>query len=779
MPEESYLVKLVADRKAAEESKRVIEGVKTEFKQLGTVGQEVGKRLGEINRTAKIDALGTEFGKLARKIKDTDEAAKQLRDRLYDVGASSDEIRRATDAFASSGGGTRGSALRLLGSQGRALPSMQIPGLGIGTDQVSNIVRMGGALAELTEKMGISERALKAGAGAAALLAAALLILSVRFRDVKAAADAELNARESALRLLQKGNAEEIQLRINELAEKRRINELIAKDSNASLQALRDGIRQQFGDIALAQSEINATLGTGAGELASAKEQASEANQALQSTSVELELLTNISGLSAQSTADLAEQEANLNYARERAVQLGQDVSDRLNAELEVQRFLKTASVESLDARKQALDDEIASTAAAIDELGKLALAEERGSEAFELLRKQTESLVDKYDSLRATQAAFSDGLVEEAARRNDAMKAQKDAAKDLAKVDADVSSAISKQGDDLKKIADKYAESFTKLAEAYKMANDEANRRAAEEIAKTGRTRADKDLESRLELDRKLDEVNKETADKLVAAETKRQETLEKIRNEFALSEANAIQDRNAVALDAAQRKRDADLAEAEKQKTSDIEQIQESAEARRKEIEADFKFQQEQTKRQRAAEDRERQIAWRNEAEQRRRKLHADQDQLSAAMRNDLLQRNQAYRQQITDLRNYLVERINIDQGYFGQVLAYAQQTKDRLNTILGLGSRRSTIPPADRNELPPQRAPGAPPMTPFATGGYTRYGGMALLHPGEMVLNRRQQAGLGGITLNVSGLGMGRQAVIREVSVQLGKVLDAAGM
>jgi len=50
------------------------------------------------------------------------------------------------------GGGTgRGGAITQFGSKLRQLPSIQLPGLGIGTDQVANIIRMAGALNEAAQ----------------------------------------------------------------------------------------------------------------------------------------------------------------------------------------------------------------------------------------------------------------------------------------------------------------------------------------------------------------------------------------------------------------------------------------------------------------------------------------------------------------------------------------------------------------------------------------------------------------------------------------------------
>ncbi len=775
-----YLIKLKADAQAAANTRRKFKEVFGEVEtELKTIKTELSRTMDQVSRTNRIEALGVEFGKLANKIKDTDKATAELTIRLHQMGATSAEIEQAGRAFAGASDQTRGARLRAIGSAGRALPSMQIPGLGIGTDQISNMIRMGGAISDIAETAGISTKSILGVSAAAAALAITFAVLHARFKEVKAAADAELNARDTALRLLQKGNVEEIQARINELAEKKRINQQIADDSNNFLKQFKEDIRNTFGDAGYNVADFQATFGIGAGELAAAREQAAEANKVLSETTAELDLLTGISGLSAQTTADLAAQEERLNMQRQIAVMQGQEVLDRLNAELEVQRFLKTASVEALDERRKGILAEIAATTDAINELEDLKLAQERGSEAFAALQNDVDGLIAKHDALQATYNAFGQTIVGETALRNDQMKAQEAAAKDLEKISDDVNDAIEKNADDLKKIADRYTESFNKLAEAYKLANDEASRRDKEERDKLGRTRADKDLEDRIELEAKLDKVNDDILEQSAEAEEKRQQALERIRNEFALSEAQAIQDRDAVALDAAIKKRDSDTAEANSQLEADVTQIQENAAAKRKQIQDDFNQDQIVLRLQRAAQDRERDIANRNDAEARRRKYMYDQDQLAAAQRNDLLQRNQAFAKQLTDLNTYLTTRMNTEKGYFGTILAYAQTVKNKIGSILGTGSSSSGMKPADKSPFP-ERPPGAPPMTPFATGGFTQKGGMALLHPGEVVLNPQQQRGLmGGVNIAVNGVGLNKAGVIREVVTQLDRMLVAAGM
>lgn len=125
-----------------------------EQRRLAATGATgVQKELAAIARSDQIQKIGAEMGLLAKKTKDTAAAAADLSKKLSGIGASQDEIRAASSAFSDAQSG-QGATNRLAraGSELRALPSTQIPGLGIGTDAVGNFLRLGGALAGVSEK---------------------------------------------------------------------------------------------------------------------------------------------------------------------------------------------------------------------------------------------------------------------------------------------------------------------------------------------------------------------------------------------------------------------------------------------------------------------------------------------------------------------------------------------------------------------------------------------------------------------------------------------------
>lgn len=355
----------------------------------------------------------------------------------------------------------RGRNLARIGSEIRQLPSTQIPGLGIGTDAIGNVLRLGGAIGRITEAAGISGKALIGASVAGGVLAGALLILTTRFNDVKRAAQADADARTNALRLLQSNNKEEIQARINTLTEQRRINQEIAQDANANLQALRDGIRTQLGDAALLQSEFNALIGTGAGELAALKDGAAKANEALNATSVELDVLQSASGLAAQSVADLAAQEAHLKAVRSQQTEFIAELTREMNAEAEARRAIATGTSKQVQDRLKELSDEIIANAAYVEKLRERALADKAAGEENQLLIDEINKVAAATDALSETYDALNNDTV------TAAIKAR-EAAEEQAKIRDESISATKKYLDDVANIEEKNFEARAAIEGRY-----------------------------------------------------------------------------------------------------------------------------------------------------------------------------------------------------------------------------------------------------------------------------------------------------------------------
>jgi hypothetical protein len=122
-------------------------------KQIQSSAVTLQGELAKIGRADTIGQLAVKYGIVAKKTKDATSAAQQLNEELKKINATESEISGAAGTFAQTAGS--GNRLARIGSELRALPSTQIPGLGIGTDQVASILRLSGALGQVSEKVGV------------------------------------------------------------------------------------------------------------------------------------------------------------------------------------------------------------------------------------------------------------------------------------------------------------------------------------------------------------------------------------------------------------------------------------------------------------------------------------------------------------------------------------------------------------------------------------------------------------------------------------------------
>lgn len=112
-----------------------------------------------------VDMLNKEVKDLREELLRTGKEADKTAKSLSDMAKTRDEINKLDeeleqlDADAAPDRQSAGTGLRQFGRELRNLPSMQIPGLGIGTDAIANITRMTGSLVDLSEKSAIAAAA--------------------------------------------------------------------------------------------------------------------------------------------------------------------------------------------------------------------------------------------------------------------------------------------------------------------------------------------------------------------------------------------------------------------------------------------------------------------------------------------------------------------------------------------------------------------------------------------------------------------------------------------
>jgi hypothetical protein len=648
---------------------------------------------------------------------------KEFDDLRKSIGKAADEKKRLETAAPNSGAGGK-----LLGATGRAADAIA-PQVGGAIRAFEDIKEFGTSLSD------VGKLAVGAGVGIGAA-AVALTALQAQAQKVKEAATIELNARAEVIAFIQTATQAEIEARRDELRQKQAIAQAVANDA-ASVLAQTEAQTNVIG-------KLNATLGTNQGELSAAREAADNANKALGETNTALTLLDQAAAAGFASTRDLAlaEQELADVRAKERSagvIATAQQLID-LSAKTRAEQAL---SVDQITARLEASKAEAGALQFAIN---SLVLS---GDKSEDVAKKLTEYQV-ALGRLGAEQARLTDTvlpLAEARERETESAKAQIDAQKELAKVNGDLQSLQAKKTEDLAAIADKYAQSLSELNDAFDQANRDAEAEKQQQLA---------DLGKQLQQDQ-ADSALKFTQDRIKIEEDYQKRIVE-IQREFTRSSTQAIQDRDAVALDAAERKRESDLTDAADGRK---EQLRE----RERQYKEELRTLQVNNQRQLA----ELNASYQREAQQRAAKLANDQRQLADAQSREIAQRTAAYNKQLAELQKYLATNNSLWQQAGQALVNYAKSVKDAITANLNGGNAgvaNGAITPS--------------PTNPIDLGGIFGGGGSrSLSSSGGTGLRAPTSTSVGGgVSVAVNGVGMGKGAVIREVTKQLDTLLTDAG-
>jgi hypothetical protein len=751
-----FLIRVLADVSAARKSAADIRAVKGELQSLGDTGSQVNKKLADIGRLNSLDALGTKLGAAAAKTGEFDKKVEELIARLRTLGATSSEIDRATDAFStasSGGGGGRTNGLTAIGTKIRSLPSTQIPGAGgLATDAIGNILRVLGALPPVALPV-------IAGLGA---IAGALALMNKSLEEGRTALKAALEASNAYYKSVQELTSAQAKAQIVELE---KANAALKAANEEQARAAIAGVNEttnNFSGLLSVLDTLNVGIGQGARALLLQQDGTLQVTDSIKvntdemkKNQIEIDRLS--AGLTENAFAanDAAEAEKALAAIRD---QLADEAIARYKRD---QDLLRNATAEAVQKLIDGLTDENAAIQTILDEVerGARNISPEKLKEYNDLLAKNSIDIQDLTNNILGVAAARD--------AEKQAIKDQEAAMKDLQKVADDIANAEAKRQSDIEAINDRTAESMRKLKESLAEANKEAEIRARQEADKVGRLRADEDLKNQLDLQYKLSKVDEDISEAAIKAEIDRQEAIERVRAEFGRSSARAIQDRDAVALAAAEDKRNQDLAAAQKDYDKEIKQSEEVAEKKRKDILADYEHQRKIEALQRAAQDRERRIAEQNDSAARRRKFEADMIQLRNAQIADINARNAAYVKTISDLQKHLTDYKTAHTTMGAEVLKFYQKLKSDLTSILGgsggsTGGGASLVPPG------PITGPGGFGPTPNSVGSDV-FGGFGAF--------RGAQANGLNIPINVAG-GMSRAQVVQTVVGELNATLKAAG-
>lgn len=354
-----------------------------------------------------------------------------------------------------------------------------------------------------------------------------------------------------------------------------------AKDRQAEVKAQLDQLAAEKAANEQARQEILAGLDedTNAGLVGllgthglGAFNKAAEENQAeTEKAAAELEGLNKLLDENAFAANDAAAAEKLL--AEERTKGLIAEVQAAAALRLEIDSLKASATSGQIEDMIAATQREIAVRQQEIRDLNALVGATEEGRAQIDALRVEIENLSDKERLLKEEVVGVVAAREREIAAlqaQNDLLKTTQDKAREVAATQKQFNEAIkgleqqtTKQREQIiQQSADRILDIETRLADGVagalrdaERANDAARRKLDDDIAKVGQEEADQEIAFR-----------QETADRINDLEERAADERKRILRDFNRSANQAIQDRDAVALDQARQTRDDALEDSEK---------------------------------------------------------------------------------------------------------------------------------------------------------------------------------------------------------------------
>lgn len=403
-----------------------------EVKKLGTTTVSLQQELGKLSRTDQLQKLGADMGALAKKTGDVGAAVTDLTKKLNALGATEDEIKGVATAFneaQSAGDGGGGNLLQKAGTSLRGLPSVQIPGTGIGTDAIGNITRLTGALGEasgataamasvttaLTPVLGATAAGFAgvlAVAGPLVLIVGALGLAIKAFADQAAAEQKAINATVDAQRQVNEEIAKGL---TSEEANKKLEETTRLRKEEADLLEKNQRI---YNENIENQGPLTAVLKATSGAEEALTQQIQKSKDLIEGYDTTQQSLTQALNDGSLAANDAAEAEKKL--AEERTKQVLSD-ADTAGKELAAQQKALAATEEQNQKRLTSIEDEKAVIQKQIDVLTESGDTSEEVTKKIAALNGQLGSLGKESDFIKNT-------ALEVSRQRDAEKKAQKDA---------------------------------------------------------------------------------------------------------------------------------------------------------------------------------------------------------------------------------------------------------------------------------------------------------------------------------------------------------------
>lgn len=435
--------------------------------------------LTDIRVEAASVELGRKYGEMAKDIEKADDAAASLSAELQKIGASQSDIAAAAREFENfrtaqdtAGGGA--SQLTQLGSKLRSLPSVQIPGAGIGTDAIGNLTRLLGTLPPAI----LPVIALLGG------VTAGFVLLGKSLEDAKAKVQAAIEAQNKYFQQLQDFNSKQAQLEIDRLKIR---NELIRAQVESELNVIEigkqgvvdsfSGLFDAFG-LLFGEARENllkeaATAGVSKDVLDNLDKLKKEYDQNVTS----IDLLTGGLKDGAFAANDMTEALKQFNAVV--TDQTIHSIQERANVQQEIDKLIAEGSEKDLDAKRKAAEATQKNAELQLKDLKANIDAAEKGSDAQKKYQAEFDKQLQTYNDATYELGQLGQSAVRAAVQLNDAKEYTEKQNKELADATKKYNADLAKENEaNLAKKADiekKYQDNLIKAAETLADAGEKA----------------------------------------------------------------------------------------------------------------------------------------------------------------------------------------------------------------------------------------------------------------------------------------------------------------
>jgi hypothetical protein len=422
------LLKYEADQKSLKQAisanaslAKSIEGVGKSNLNLVNTSKAVQAEIDALGRNRQLDAIALSFARgeinakqLVTALQGLKASQQEIRATVREADRLSDALRRANNAGDDGGTGRQlsNNAISRFGSELRMLPSIQIPGAGIGTDAIANVIRLAGAANQALEGTGAS---LLEVAAAGSVVAVGISVLIAVLNLFNADLEANKQRAEDFGSALAAAFEAGTTAAIEELRKQKQLELEAAQATKAVLQQRADDAREQLAltmenlsdSIANSMESLSASIfGTDGRQrpldtdvsVEAYNEQIKEQERIIEAAQIALDAYNVVLGTSTPVTRDAEEAEKELAEARRDAALAAADAARE--DQREIGALLRGTAESALNRRAQ-LEEDARGIEAAIRSL-------QASGETGEEVDKQLEAYRTELDGVRSDIATIT-----------------------------------------------------------------------------------------------------------------------------------------------------------------------------------------------------------------------------------------------------------------------------------------------------------------------------------------------------------------------------------